>query len=506
MSQEIKVGKYTLESLTTGMYKDPRITYREYIQNSVDSLEMAMNSNIINFDEARIEIRIDDDDRKIIIYDNGTGIKTIEAYRILTSIGDSKKSHSENRGFRGIGRLGGLSYCNKLRFITSSKGEQVKSIIEYDCKRLKELLRPGEYDDYDLSKVINEITNYKIEEELINEHYFIVEMEGVDSLCGLLDMDNVKSYLRQTAPLPYKKKFIWRSKIQEIFDENNVVITEFPIFIGETGGKLEQLFKPNSDKFYANKRQKQHDELSDIKTFCITDDNDILAIGWYGVCNFYGKIIEKELTGLRVRKGNILIGDDTLLNNIFREDRFNGWVQGEVFIISNQLIPNARRDDFEQNEVYLKLIDELSQKVGDDIVKAIRESSKNRNNDLNKKVNQASNVINEIKELESDGFNSKVEKKAYIGELDKIKKEVSGVKATNLVEEKKKEDILREIDIVSEEIEKSNNYKANQIKDIGKKERKVLHIVTDILSIYLDKCTVDMLISEIKNSLTKGRE
>ena len=38
----VQVGKYTLESLTTGMYADPKIVYREYIQNSVDSLEHAV--------------------------------------------------------------------------------------------------------------------------------------------------------------------------------------------------------------------------------------------------------------------------------------------------------------------------------------------------------------------------------------------------------------------------------------------------------------------------------
>lgn len=33
MADVIQVGKYTLESLTTGMYSDPKIIYREYIQN-----------------------------------------------------------------------------------------------------------------------------------------------------------------------------------------------------------------------------------------------------------------------------------------------------------------------------------------------------------------------------------------------------------------------------------------------------------------------------------------
>lgn len=38
MDENIQVGKYTLESLTTGMYSDPKIIYREYIQNSVEYL------------------------------------------------------------------------------------------------------------------------------------------------------------------------------------------------------------------------------------------------------------------------------------------------------------------------------------------------------------------------------------------------------------------------------------------------------------------------------------
>lgn len=43
----VRVGKYTLESLTTGMYSDPKIVYREYIQNSVDSLENAVSLGLI---------------------------------------------------------------------------------------------------------------------------------------------------------------------------------------------------------------------------------------------------------------------------------------------------------------------------------------------------------------------------------------------------------------------------------------------------------------------------
>ena len=55
----VEVGRFTLESLTTGMYSDPKIVYREYFQNSVDSIENAVSAGIIKQEEAYIKIFID---------------------------------------------------------------------------------------------------------------------------------------------------------------------------------------------------------------------------------------------------------------------------------------------------------------------------------------------------------------------------------------------------------------------------------------------------------------
>ena len=116
MAESIQVGKYTLESLTTGMYSDPKIIYREYIQNSVDALEAAVAMNIIEPQSMRIDIIVDEENANIMIRDNGTGIPSASAVSTLMNIGSSKKRHSNNRGFRGIGRLGGMSYCGRLVF------------------------------------------------------------------------------------------------------------------------------------------------------------------------------------------------------------------------------------------------------------------------------------------------------------------------------------------------------------------------------------------------------
>ena len=46
MKRELIIGKYTLESLTNGMYASPLDMYREYVQNAVDSLDEAFANGI----------------------------------------------------------------------------------------------------------------------------------------------------------------------------------------------------------------------------------------------------------------------------------------------------------------------------------------------------------------------------------------------------------------------------------------------------------------------------
>ena len=41
MSKDVVIGKYAIESLTTGMYTDPFVIYREYIQNATDAIDDA---------------------------------------------------------------------------------------------------------------------------------------------------------------------------------------------------------------------------------------------------------------------------------------------------------------------------------------------------------------------------------------------------------------------------------------------------------------------------------
>ena len=71
MEHELVIGKYTLESLTNGMYASPLDLYREYIQNAVDSIDAAMEEKLEREDYFEIAINLDTEKNMVSIFDNG---------------------------------------------------------------------------------------------------------------------------------------------------------------------------------------------------------------------------------------------------------------------------------------------------------------------------------------------------------------------------------------------------------------------------------------------------
>ncbi len=504
VGDNVQVGKYTLESLTTGMYSDPKIVYREYIQNSVDSLENALSLGLLEPQSMRIDIIVNEEDAYISIKDNGTGISAETAVSTLMNVGSSKKRNTNNRGFRGIGRLGGMSYCDTLTFTTSSENETVKTTVSFDCKRLRKLLVPGEYEDMSLAAVLKEITTVEVLTEKAEKHYLIVEMKGVNGFSDLLDIEAVKSYISQVAPLPYQSRhFIYTTQLKEYLSQNGYFVEEFPIFVGESEPDLEPVYKPNKSRFRSDRGKKTVDEITSMSYFNVTIDGELYALGWYGNCGWYGFLSDKDMSGLRIRKGNILIGDSKTMNVIFKEARFNGWTQGEIFIVTDKLIPNARRDDFEQNDAYYKLIDKLSNGIGLEITRTIREASLTRNNPNAKALREVEKKIAEASTAVTEGFNSTVDKEKLLATLTESAASLSGLRVSEDLSQKKQE-LQDKVETAIDEVTESKNFKINQINSgIDKKSKQVLKVVSDILSRKLAKVLVDEIIEDIISELNR---
>ena len=354
---EITVGKFTLETLTSGMYERPKDIYREYIQNAADSIDTAISSKLIKVTQGRINIEINKGQQYVKISDNGTGIGIDYAEKYLLDIGCSPKRLTNARGFRGIGRLAGLAYCRTLLFETSSFGEDKRTLIKIDAQALRERML-NENIEIDLLSLITDAVTVKVEREAHSKHYFNVILMGVEDADGILDVEKVREYLEQVAPVDFDKSFGWGRIIKSKLSVYGFQLPSYNIFVCDGCSNIP-LSKSYRDTMISDRLRKIEDKISEVEVKVFNINDETVAYLWFARTSFYGTLQDESIKGMRMRKGNILIGDKTTLNHVFKDERFNGWLFGELHIISDRLIPNARRDELEKNSVYSALMDDL---------------------------------------------------------------------------------------------------------------------------------------------------
>jgi hypothetical protein len=356
MNYTPKIGKNLIEILTDGMYKNPLFMYREYIQNSADSINEAVEKELLeNQRQGKILIKIQGE--SIFIEDNGTGVEFDNISRKLYDIAHSDKDSTKRMGFRGIGRLGGVAYCETLKFITSAKGEDKKTILTINCKKLREQITDPNISD-DASEIIINNSYQKTESENCDKRYFIVHLENV-SKDMLLDEEKVTKYLSEISPVPFSSAFSFRKKIIKKVEEYGEPLPEYEIFVNNN-----QLFKPYSDNIYSSKRAKNQiiDTLIDINIREVTIIDEVVAIFWYGLCKFSNQLSRAtNPAGLRYKQWNIQIGDADTLKYLFPEARGNLYFVGEVYCISKSLKANSRRDSFNHSELLTSLENKLKE-------------------------------------------------------------------------------------------------------------------------------------------------
>lgn len=349
MTDNPRIGKDVIESLTLGMYEDCRFIYREYIQNSADQVDKAVAEGLINAGEDEIHITISPEERCIIIEDNATGISSDKVIPILRNIAHSTKKRGEDKGFRGIGRLGGLGYCSKLIFETSYVDEEVKSIMTWDADLLKQIINDRDNSE-EAVDVLARVTGTITKKEASDKHYFKVILENVTS-DELLNVERVKNYLSMVAPIDISSQFYYRYQINEFARENGLKVDIYNIYING-----EQIYKPYTPGIYEDNQggKKKVDDILGVDFLLSKDDNgNIIYWGWYSLSRLKGQMKQKNIArGIRLRKENIQIGDEEICKKFFAntsDQRFSFYYFGEIHAISKDLIPNSRRDYFGEN-------------------------------------------------------------------------------------------------------------------------------------------------------------
>ena len=501
----IIIGKHTLESLTSGMYSDPYVVYREYIQNATDSIDDAFRQGILNPGEDSINIDINPSERRISIFDNGCGIQSNLAVKTLISIGNSRKDASSSRGFRGIGRLSALSYCSKLTFETSYLSEKHGTRIVIDSKRLSELLAQVSDEDVSVLDVLQQVYSHSVFPEKGKRHYFRVILDGVDVTSGLTNISEVLSYISQNAPVPYDKAaFPWGYEITQRIRKEGFSIRSYNIFVS-CGNDHQKICKPYKGEFLSDKGKQLYDKIHDIEIVKFNNsDGAISAIGWIAKTSYLGSIYDKSIKGIRMRKGNILVGDQQTLNVLFKDARFNGWSIGEIFAVDSQLIPNARRDNFEKNTAYFSLIEQMMP-LAAKITKTIRSTSATRNHELSAALKAIDDVRVQTSQALDNGINSS-QKGVLKGNLSRAQNLLGGVAAKGDADAYFQEIAFEELDMLIGTVRGATSFKVlNTLSGLSLQEKQVLEKIFKMI-ISFDESISEDLIEYILKKYTQGGE
>ncbi|WP_072377285.1 ATP-binding protein [Hyphomicrobium sp. NDB2Meth4] len=372
-ANDITIGRDILELLSSAMYVDPMTIYREYLQNAADAIDEAKQKGVLSeSDEGAVELSIDGANRTVRIRDNGIGIPSRQFTRKMTALGASSKRGAAARGFRGVGRLAGLGYCQELIFRSRARGESNISELRWDCRRLKSALRSTESEADLRDVIVDVVTHHKTNGDDWPPHFFEVELKGIirHKNDRLLSPEAVADYISQVAPVPFAPTFKFGAEIASAL-KANVPLGDLRVVIS---GLEEPVFRPFRNELDVG--SESADSYTDVEFVHLTGmDGQPSAICWLLHHSYAGAIPQGSLVkGLRLRVGNIQVGDHLLLEELFTESRFSGWVVGEVHILDERIVPNGRRDHFEQNTHFNNLLNQIAP-IARDLSRRCRTSS-----------------------------------------------------------------------------------------------------------------------------------
>jgi hypothetical protein len=366
------VGKDILELLSSSMYVDPMTIYREYVQNAADALDEARSGIGMPGEAPKVEITVDPQARTIRIRDNGTGLPASDFVDRLCNLGGSNKRGTSARGFRGVGRLAGLGYCQELIFRSRATGEASVSEMRWDCKGLKAGLRDAE-SRKDLSAIIREVVSVRhIAGTDYPRRFFEVELKTVVRHRNdrLLSPGEVGKYLSQVAPVPFAPGFRFAARINDALTPH-VALGDVEIYIN---GAERPLYRPHRNRISGD--ETDEDRFTDLEIHMLNGtDGNLAGIAWILHHGYTGALAATALIkGIRLRVGNVQVGDHVLLEELFPEPRFNSWAVGEVHLFDRRVVPNGRRDHFEQNVHFDNVLNQLGP-IARDIARRCRQSS-----------------------------------------------------------------------------------------------------------------------------------
>jgi hypothetical protein len=494
------IGKDVLELLSSAMYVDPMTIYREYVQNAADAIEKAVHLAILPHPAAgSISIDFNTQQRSVCIRDNGTGIGRDEFADLLTTVGRSTKRGTVARGFRGVGRLAGLGYCQELFFRSRKKGEKRVNEMKWDCRGIRAAVRSDAQDSSLQDLISNVVSIRQIEGTEFPEHFFEVEMHGIVRLGNdsLINPNGVYDYLAEVAPVPFHPKFSFGDEINSKL-ANCVPSSILNIKIS---GIEEQVYRPYQD--IVLNQGVEYDRFREIEIFSLPSvDESHGAIGWFAHHSYKGAIPDSRLRGLRLRSGNLQIGGNQLLQDLFGEPRFNAWAVGEIHVIDRRMVPNGRRDHFEKNIHFDNLVNQLAP-LARQIGSKCRESSRLRNFKRNFEA-QVSRIKEKTEAILQGSLSFRFQNN-LLRESDNILFRLSESLSSDLVVPELRAELQSVLDKLATNLNliRDVHQEANELRNIPKVKRETMEMIFGLIyECSTEKSKAKKLIDDIIRQLS----
>lgn len=488
MNNTVRIGAFVLETLTTGMYANPLDCIREYVQNASDAILSAERYQWLKTNTGIIQIDVNKKERSLTIRDNGTGQSPQNALERLLNIGMSAKVYGEEAGFRGIGRLAGIAYCEKLTFMTTTKYSDESVSISFDCANIRKALTPDVKGAKELSELLHQNVEDDIDEAPNGAHWFEVRLENIDpQLDMFLDYLKLEEYLCQVAPVEFdSQRFVFAPKIQNWAQQHNITIPSVKMFVRTSDDGIErQIFKPYGSH-YSTRRDNYEIEVKDVLFFPSELSKGSPAFWmWYAKSDLLGMFGDNRVAGLRFRRHNIAIGGPERMVELFpgNEGRLNGWTIGEVHILTDDVIPNARRDGFEATEGWAEVKKELAPFIREHC-KACHAASSSKFRPTQKVLTSAKTIAEKAKKSLKTGLTS-IEERGRIA--SQLEQQISRVEKSlnNCVDQEQRSNLqssLTSLNDIRGRLDNEGVFASQKLKsNLDRKQRKVIKEVLNII-------------------------
>lgn len=332
------IGGELIGIISKGLYPDPLDCIREYVQNSVDGRAKEVTIKITG--------------NSVIIKDDGLGM-AIGDLRQARQLGISNKSQAENVGFRGIGIYSGFDICNRLLVTTKRAGEAKARILEFQFGEMKAQLkaeRNSQSARTPLTKLLSKYTHFRQEDDQVDRHYTIVQMEELSRvhIGQIADHEQLRTYMLHNLPIDFADNFPYKDQINSQLENHVPGYNAIRVKLMTDFAPPEVIVRPNIPN------------LSE-PIMSIIPNADGKKIAYYWAC-YHAKGGElpdeyEDYRGLVYKVKGFTIGNRSRLREHFTTARgtLYYWCTGEVYVIDENVTPNAARNDFEASPEKLQL-------------------------------------------------------------------------------------------------------------------------------------------------------